>query len=221
MDTDRDTRVVRTSENIAVPAVRLGTSRKSKEQQLARAARDGESRAWEHGDLARPDPDRASRRPRRTKDRRRRDLNNDPPRILFLDEPAVLVTIDGEPKLAPVENYELMRVVNSPSPIVLYHEVISSTTCSPATSGSRAGGRQGGRGSCSERDAGGGFASLFQVDWEGEPPEPMESRSQRIVVATEPTELIVSGRRADVVARSRAASLLVDDEQRQRRYCSR
>ncbi len=41
-------------------------------------------------------------------------LNNEPPVILFEDEPAILVTIDGEPRLTQEEGTDLMRVINTP-----------------------------------------------------------------------------------------------------------
>jgi hypothetical protein len=47
------------------------------------------------------------------------NLNNAPPQIIFSDSPAVLVTIDGPPKLVQVENSPLMRVVNTPFFLVL------------------------------------------------------------------------------------------------------
>jgi len=42
-----------------------------------------------------------------------------PPKIIFSTHPAVLVMIDGEPKLGKVEGSDLMRVVNTPFFIVL------------------------------------------------------------------------------------------------------
>lgn len=42
-----------------------------------------------------------------------------PPKILFLDHPAVLVVYDGEPKLMQVENSPLIRAVNTPFFVVL------------------------------------------------------------------------------------------------------
>ena len=42
------------------------------------------------------------------------NLRNDPPKFIFATSPTVLVTIDGEPQLRPVENSTLMRVVNTP-----------------------------------------------------------------------------------------------------------
>jgi len=40
-------------------------------------------------------------------------INTDPPMILFVSEPAVLISIDGEPNLKKEERSELMRVVNT------------------------------------------------------------------------------------------------------------
>jgi len=37
-----------------------------------------------------------------------------PPKIVIVNYPAVLVTIDGKPKLQPVENSKVMRVINTP-----------------------------------------------------------------------------------------------------------
>ncbi|MEW6660487.1 MAG: hypothetical protein AB1424_17715 [Thermodesulfobacteriota bacterium] len=43
-----------------------------------------------------------------------RGLNNDPPRIIFVSHPAVLVPLDGDPKLLPLPKSSLMRVANTP-----------------------------------------------------------------------------------------------------------
>ncbi len=42
------------------------------------------------------------------------DINTDAPKILFLPEPAVLITLDGKPRLKPIDDTRLMRVVNTP-----------------------------------------------------------------------------------------------------------
>jgi hypothetical protein len=42
------------------------------------------------------------------------NLRNDPPKFIFATSPTVLVTIDGEPQLRPLENSTVMRVVNTP-----------------------------------------------------------------------------------------------------------
>ncbi len=47
------------------------------------------------------------------------ELKHDPPVIVFVDHPAMLVTIDGPPKLKPEGNAGVMRVVNTPFFIAL------------------------------------------------------------------------------------------------------
>lgn len=47
------------------------------------------------------------------------DLNVDPPKIIVEEEPTVLVFIDGEPKMVPVPDTKLLRIENTPFPIVL------------------------------------------------------------------------------------------------------
>jgi len=47
------------------------------------------------------------------------ELENSPPKIIYLKYPAALVLIDGEPKLEPIEGAGLMRVANTPMLMVL------------------------------------------------------------------------------------------------------
>jgi hypothetical protein len=46
-------------------------------------------------------------------------INNDPPEIIFVSHPAILVTLDGEPRLTQIEGSGLMRVSNTPFTIIL------------------------------------------------------------------------------------------------------
>jgi len=46
------------------------------------------------------------------------NLKSDPPKILYSDVPAVLIFIDGEPRLAAIEKSSLQRVINTPFAIV-------------------------------------------------------------------------------------------------------
>ncbi len=46
------------------------------------------------------------------------NLSTSPPKIVFVDHLAMLVTFDGEPQLAPIEGSDVKYVVNSPQPIV-------------------------------------------------------------------------------------------------------
>ena len=45
-------------------------------------------------------------------------IKSDPPRILFSTEPTVLISIDGEPRLQPEQGSGLMRVINTPFTIL-------------------------------------------------------------------------------------------------------
>ena len=47
------------------------------------------------------------------------NLRNDPPKIIYRKQPAVLVLLDGEPRLMPVPDSTVMRVVNTP--FVMYY----------------------------------------------------------------------------------------------------
>ncbi len=46
-------------------------------------------------------------------------LRNDPPKIIFVSHPAVLVPLDGDPKLLPLPKSTLMRVAQYALPDVL------------------------------------------------------------------------------------------------------
>ena len=49
----------------------------------------------------------------------RSQINTDPPKILFVSEPAVLISLDGEPRLKKEEGSTLMRVINTAFTILL------------------------------------------------------------------------------------------------------
>lgn len=122
-------------------------------------------------------------------------LRNVPPVIRFVEHPAVLVSIDGKPALRPVENSKLMRVVNTPFLIVL--ETASKTYY-----------LKGGDEWLSAPDIMGPWrtaatppAQVVAVaadhDNHTAPPTTTSApapgdRKPQIIVATEPTELIVS-----------------------------
>jgi hypothetical protein len=46
-------------------------------------------------------------------------INTDPPTIIFEKEPAVLISLDGEPRMTSIEDPNLMRVINTPFTIIL------------------------------------------------------------------------------------------------------
>jgi hypothetical protein len=45
-------------------------------------------------------------------------INTDPPKIIFMTEPAVLITLDGEENLQEIEGSKLKRVINTPFTIL-------------------------------------------------------------------------------------------------------
>lgn len=54
-----------------------------------------------------------------TKKKESRNLQTDPPKIIIVSHPAILVSVDGEPELRKVEGSSLMQVINTPFFIVL------------------------------------------------------------------------------------------------------
>ncbi len=54
-----------------------------------------------------------------------RGLKNEPPKIIFVPHPAVLVPLDGEPKLLPLPKSSLLRVANTP--FLMLYEPSSKT----------------------------------------------------------------------------------------------
>lgn len=115
------------------------------------------------------------------------NLKNDPPKIMVVTDPAVLVFIDGEPQLRDVENTGLRRVVNTPFLIVL----------DPANKTYYL---DGGKIWMTARDVRGPWTETPSVPEkvralrqasETEEAEPVDSRVPRVIVATEPSELIV------------------------------
>jgi len=47
------------------------------------------------------------------------DLNMDPPEIIYRDQPALLIAIDGEPVLREIENAPYKAVINTPYPLIV------------------------------------------------------------------------------------------------------
>ncbi len=112
------------------------------------------------------------------------ELRHEPPRILLSTEPAILVTIDGEPDLQDLEGTSYKRVVNSPFLIVEdgrdYYLYVGSNAWYRASA------------------ATGPWSAAAQVPSAiaglVEPAEDDEAdlNNVTIIVATEPTELVVS-----------------------------
>jgi hypothetical protein len=134
------------------------------------------------------------------REQRGQDLKSEPPTIIFSSQPALLVTIDGQPEMRPIGETKLMRIVNTPFPIVydptgktyyLYGSSVWFATDDAVNGEWKA-----------IDDPPKAVAALFKDDeradgaptqppaGEGVPPEKL--RKARIIVATTPTELVVS-----------------------------
>lgn len=114
VETDRDTRMVRIID-VKIPRTRFPDSKPEHEKELSEFL-EQEIPQWEMDislDRLLADLDLAE------KERIAADnLKNDPPKILIEHDPAILVFIDGEPIMEKIENSNLERVVNTPFLIV-------------------------------------------------------------------------------------------------------
>ncbi len=120
-------------------------------------------------------------------------LNNAPPRIVYRDHPALLVTLDGEPLLREIENSPYQAVINTPYPLIsdgrhFYLNVTKDVwyRADRATGPYRF-----------ETSPPEGIAAMVKPDQDAAsaeaPAEPVTAaNAPEIVVATRPTELIVT-----------------------------
>ena len=115
METDRDDRMV-TVRSVDVTNVRFANATEDQEQRLA-ALLEEEVPRWDLSisldrlltSLDDAERERASMT----------GVANDPPMVVFASTPTVLVSIDGEPRLQAVENSNLTRVLNTAFTILL------------------------------------------------------------------------------------------------------
>jgi len=115
VETDRDERTVRVLD-LEVTRVRFPESTDEQEEQLGSLLEE-QIPSWDLDfSLDRLLASLAVLEQRREESE---DLDATPPVIRFSTEPMVLVTIEGEPILQPVEGASLMRVVNTPFTILL------------------------------------------------------------------------------------------------------
>jgi hypothetical protein len=114
VQTDRDNRTVEILD-IAVPRVRFPNATPEQEERL-KSILETELPKWEMVisldrllmGLEQAELERKSAE----------NLNNDPPKIIFSNEAAILVLIDGEPRLRDVEDSDLQRIINTPFTIL-------------------------------------------------------------------------------------------------------
>jgi hypothetical protein len=186
--TDRDTRMVNIVE-VKVPKVKFAAATPEQEQKLSRFL-EQEIPKW---DLT-LSQDRllaaleAAEKEQATAEK----LKSIPPKIIFAQEPTVLVTLDGRPELRPVENSNLMKVVNTPFVMVLdpdtkayyiYGDSVWYTAADIAgpwkvTANPPAAVRA--------------VAPKVELPGEADDQEPAAGVRPRVIVSTEPAELIVT-----------------------------
>jgi hypothetical protein len=114
IETDFDSRIVRIK-TLRVPNVRFPDASEEQQNNLARLL-EREVLAWDLDislDRLLTGLDLAAQRRGVTS-----DLNNAPPAIIFTTVPSILVTIDGDPSLQTIPNTNYRRIINSPFDII-------------------------------------------------------------------------------------------------------
>ncbi|MHC1742600.1 MAG: hypothetical protein AB9873_06155 [Syntrophobacteraceae bacterium] len=108
--TDRDTRMA-TIQGVQATNVKFADAKPEQEEKL-RVFLENEVKDWEYTLSL----DRIVAAMDKVQEAMRADagLNTEPPKILFVTHPAVLVPVDGDPKLLPLPSSKLMRVGNTP-----------------------------------------------------------------------------------------------------------
>ncbi len=114
VETDRDTRTVNVLE-LKVDNVRFPESTPEQEKQLADLL---ESEIPKRELTTSLDRLLVSLEQAELEQKAAENLKNDPPEIIFVTYPAILIILDGEPQLRKIENTNLMRVANTAFPIV-------------------------------------------------------------------------------------------------------
>lgn len=121
LDTDRDTRLANITE-VTINRVRFPNEDKTKSSRLI-ALLEKEIPRWEF-----PISMDQLLVTLETEDKRSEmaeNISTEPPKIIFSNEPAVLISIDGEPQLRDVSGTKLKRIINTPYTII--YEPSSST----------------------------------------------------------------------------------------------
>jgi len=129
----------------------------------------------------------------RTAELETQELNTKPPKIIYRDHPALLVTMDGDPILREIENSKLKAVINTPYPVIFdgkYYYLNAASNVwyqGPAATGPYR----------FDATPPATIAAMVKPDDNAQAgDEPVEavtaSNAPEIVVSTEPAELIVT-----------------------------
>jgi hypothetical protein len=192
VETDRDNRTVSFTD-ITVPHVQFPEATDEQEAQFS-SLLERELQEW---DLAMSlDTFLASVETLEKRSQQAEKLNTKPPEIIFMSEPAILISIDGEPQYQKIEDTNLERVINTTFPIVLDKSsdtfYLYGTAVWYATSDLIKGPWKPTDSPPAE------VVSLFQTEEDSTDAEPLDPeaiaqlRKARIIVKTTPAELIVT-----------------------------
>ncbi len=187
--TDRDEREV-TLESVTVPQVRFPDAKPEHEKQLA-ALLEREIPTWDVAisldrllaSLELADRERVAAG----------GFNNDPPKIVILDTPTVLVSIDGEPRLQKIESTPFENVANTA--FVIIHDPKSKTFYLSAGADTWYVSKAALGPWTVARNVPNEIAGLVKEEEPQDPPEDADegpTTPPAILVVTEPTELIVT-----------------------------
>jgi hypothetical protein len=121
LDTDRDERIA-TITDLTVTNIRFPEEKSGKSAQL-KGLLEEEIPKWNIPISM--DRLLATLELAETRSKATEKINTDPPQNIFLTQAAVLITLDGEPRLQQIEGTGLMRVINTPFTVLL--ETSSST----------------------------------------------------------------------------------------------
>jgi hypothetical protein len=194
VEIDRDRRTV-TMVSVEVPKVELAGAPAARQQRIAQRLATVFSHQQPKLSL---DEVLASTKMARSREETPPKLNTEPPKILFVTEPAILVIFDGEPRFRAVEGSKLERALNTP---FLVLRVPGNGECylNGGTTWFRADDPKGPWTTAdhvpnaaiqiAQRDLKDGGVSDSEIK---EASQSAEKRVPKIIVATEPTELVVS-----------------------------
>jgi hypothetical protein len=118
-------------------------------------------------------------------------LNTQPPRIIYRDHPALLVSLDGEPVIREIENSQYKAVINTPYPLIFdgKYYYLNAARDVWYRAGKATGPYQ-----FEARPPAGIVTLVKDSETEAEPSGEVITRSNapEIVVSTEPAELVVT-----------------------------
>ena len=190
VDTDRDTRMVQFND-IKVERMAFPNTTKEQEQKYAKFLEDNIA-TWEQLTMS---LDRLLAMAAEVEKQKAGavDLQNKPPKIIFSPVPTELILINGEPVIRDVENSDLKRVMNTPCLILFspetktYYLKGKTTWCSASDVN--------GPWQQEQNPPGAVVEAVQKIEGRSTAAEEQKPQSKvvpRIIVATEPTELILS-----------------------------